>query len=142
MKKQLFSIMLLGVFMLPLLSISSHATSAKTKDKIGTDKKHRHHKKAIDITYFIFYTGGGGPYEVVGFGSSTSGTISQYYQACACMGFDGAGTASGTYSYNATTEVMTINAYATPSECTEVHYSGTVPFGDYSSSVIPIGCQN
>jgi hypothetical protein len=140
MKKQLFTILLLGVFMLPVLSISSHATSANTKDKIGTSKKHRHHKKAVDQYYFVFYAEGGGTYEVRGSGAEFSGTITSAYEACVGHLIVG-GTASGTYSYNTSTDVMTIDVTDTPTGSTEVNYSGKVPSYDYDSSPITVVCE-
>jgi len=132
--KRIWVACLLFGLALPILN----STSAKTKNKIDTSKKH-HHKKAVDQFYFVFSTAPGAIYEVRGTGSTYSGTISQAYEACV-DGLIVGGTASGTYSYNTSTDVMSISVYDTPTGSYQVEYSGTIASEDYSSSEIPLNC--
>jgi hypothetical protein len=123
-----------------LVLIIFKTTNAKTTGKISANKKH-HHKKAVIDYYFVFVPAGEGSYEAKGSGGSGSGTISQAYEACA-PGLVIGGTASGTYSYNESTEVMTLtNVKYTPTGGTEVEYSGSVSSSNYGNSPIVLSCS-
>jgi hypothetical protein len=129
-------LILAALLLLGLVLITPNGSSAKVKGKIGTIKKH-HHAKPV-VQYYLVFPGSGGTYEVNGRGGQFSGTVSVSYEACVGGHLKIGGTASGTYSYNTTTGVMSVNVTDTPTGSTLVSYSG--PVSSYDSSPIDLGC--
>ena len=126
------------LFGVSLAAFSS--ASAKTNNNLGTSKKH-HHKKPV-FQYYLVFTIGSDTYEVHGTGGQFSGTLNWGYEACIAhrlyIGSPPTPTATGTYSYNTTTGVMSINCTGVNFGTGSVTYSGMV---SYDSSPIPLTCN-
>lgn len=112
--------------LLALTLVTFNVTSAKTNNKIGTSKAH-HHKKPV-VQYYLVFTAGSTKYEVYGTGGQFAGNIHSVYASCG----GGSGAATGTYSYNTTTLVMSVTVTS------PVVYSG--PVSAFDSSPITLTC--
>jgi hypothetical protein len=129
--------MLLFVLSLAIFNV----TNAKTNNKIDNGKK-RHHKKP-QFQYYLEFTTASGRYEVHGLGGQFSGNLNWGYEACIndTLHIGGVGTpASGTYSYNTTTDVMSVNCTGVNFGRGVVTYSG--PVTAYDSSPIDLRCDH
>jgi hypothetical protein len=136
-----FKLIMAATLLLGLTLVIFNVTSAKTKSKTTASKKH-HHKKPVDQYYLVFVSGGN-TYEVHGIGGEFSGNLNWGYEACIGDKLYLGGTglpATGTYSYNTTTDVMSVNVTGVNfGGLGTVTYSG--PTSDYDSSPIDIVCN-
>jgi len=101
-------------------------------------KKEKSHHKMVEIYFEVQQPSSSNIFVITGRGSATSGTLSGYEIGCVNEVIDASGTATGTYSYNSSTGVMSLNGTVTP-----YGQSAFTVFGSpiqFSSSQISINC--
>jgi hypothetical protein len=113
--------------------------SAKTKSPTRHVKIHPR-KKLLQIYFEVQEPSSSNIYVLIGRGTALSGSIDTYEIGCVNGVIDAAGTSTGTYSYNSSTGVMSLDGTVTPHGQSPFTVLG--PPIEYSGDPISINCGN
>ena len=113
------------------------AIGAKSKYS-NPPKKEKSHAKMAQIYFEVQQPSSSNLFVIIGRGSALSGTLNTYQLGCVNDTTDDAGTATGTYSYNSATGVMSLSGTVTPHNHAPFTVLGSPV--EYSGEEINLSC--